>query len=350
MANGNSGSGALTTKIHAMYGGRLTQENYKELLRKQTVTEAASYIKQLRGYADVLRDVNESTIHRGQLELLLRRELFEEYKKIFHYVGRGELPFYKYLVTQMEIDEILSCVRSLNAGRQGDYIFSLPAFLTKHSSFDLYSLAKVRTMEDLKALLKDTHYGEIIGKLEAKEGSQIDIVSLETELRRYYYSKLFKQIDRAFSGKVGEQVGDSFGMYIDLHNITVIFRMKKYFNMESAKIRPILLPYHFRLKQDDLDAMLNAPDADTAWALASKTYYGRFIAKKSYEVIEKYAQETMYHYHKFLFINSTSTPVVVVAYFNLKSIEIDNLIGIIEGIRYGLEPSEIAKLLVGTDS
>jgi V/A-type H+-transporting ATPase subunit C len=124
----NTGSQALTAKLHSMYGRRLTQQNYRELVRKQTVNEAASYIKQQTAYGQLLRDVNENLIHRGQLENILRRDLFDEYLKIFHYVSRDEFNFYRFLVTKMEINEVLSCIRLLNAGREDEYIFSLPSF------------------------------------------------------------------------------------------------------------------------------------------------------------------------------------------------------------------------------
>lgn len=40
----NAGSEALTAKVHAMYGRRLTPQHYRELLHKQTVGEIAAYL------------------------------------------------------------------------------------------------------------------------------------------------------------------------------------------------------------------------------------------------------------------------------------------------------------------
>lgn len=334
--------------MRAMYGRRLVPENYKELLRKQTVNEVASYLKQQTSYSEVLRDSNENLMHRGQLEMTIRRQLFEEYTKVFHYVDRNELEFYGYLVTRMEINEILSCMRFLNAGRQGEYIFSLPSFLTKRLHVDLYALAKVKSFEDLQNLLKDTRYSEIFNKFPIRDSSQVDIAKMEVEFNKYYYNKVFSMIDTVFEGVVQEQIRNSFGMEIDLWNITTIFRLKKYFNMPANKISPMLLPYHFKIQTADLQEIMTAPDASSAWNVASKTYYGRYFTAHDFDVVEKYSQEILYNYHKNLLIRSNSTPVVVVSYLHLKTNEIDNLIHIIEGIRYGLEPSEIAKLLVGT--
>jgi V/A-type H+/Na+-transporting ATPase subunit C len=74
----NTGSQALTAKVHAMYGRRLTPQNYRELVRKQSVSEVAAYLKQQTAYSPLLRDINENFIHRGQLENILRRDLFDQ--------------------------------------------------------------------------------------------------------------------------------------------------------------------------------------------------------------------------------------------------------------------------------
>lgn len=348
MAN-NTGSRALTAKVHAMYGRRLTQQNFRELVRKQTVSEIASYIKQQTAYAPLLRDVNESLIHRGQLENILRRDLFEEYLKFFHYLNMDETRYYKFLVMKMEIDEVLSCIRLLNSGRIDDYIFSLPSFFATHADFDLYGLAKLKNFDELLRLLASTPYYEILKKYGPADGEKIDITKIEIEFNNLYFDRVFDVIKNTFSGSVNSQIKESFGMQIDLNNITDIIRLKKYFNAKSDYIRTLLLPHYFKVSKNELEAMMEAPDADAAWQLVGDTYYGKTFKKYNFEFVEKYAQQIMYEYHKHLFSFTDSAPVAVTSYLMLKKTEISNMIHIIEGIRYGLAPAEIGKLLVGVE-
>lgn len=133
----SKGSTALTAKLRAMHGKRLTPQNYKELLRKQNVAEIAAYIKQQTAYSDLLKDINENSVHRGQLENVLRRELFNEYGKMLNYINPNEMKFYDFFILRMEIDEILSCVRFLNAGQQGEYFFFAPLLLFRTFKFRL---------------------------------------------------------------------------------------------------------------------------------------------------------------------------------------------------------------------
>lgn len=348
MAN-NTGSRALTAKVHAMYGRRLTQQNFRELVRKQTVSEIATYIKQQTAYAPLLRDVNESLIHRGQLENILRRDLFDEYLKFFHYLGMDEICYYKFLIMKMEIGEVLSCIRLLNAGRIDDYIFSLPSFFATHADFDLYELAKVKNFDGLLRLLESTPYYDILKKYGPSEGEKIDITKIEIEFNNLYFSKVFSAIMHTFSGEVNSEIKESFGMQIDLSNITDIIRLKKYFNAKSDYIKTLLLPHYFKVSQNELEAMMEAPDAETAWQLVGDTYYGKTFKKYDFEYVEKYEQQVMYEYHKHLFTFTNSAPVAVTSYLILKETEIGNMIHIIEGIRYGLAPAEIGKLLVGVE-
>lgn len=345
----NTGSKALTAKVHAMYGRKLSQQNYRELVRKQTVSEVAAYLKQQTSYAPLLREINENFVHRGQLENILKRDLFDQYMKVFHYLSRDELKFYRFLIMRMEIDEVLSCIRLLNANREDEYLLTLPSFFAQHASFDLYALAKVKNFDELLKLLKPTKYYDVLKKYDPAEGEKIDIIKIEIEFNKLYYGRIFEIIDETFSGKTAEQVKNSFGMLVDLSNITSIIRLKKYFNAKSDYIVTLLLPFHFKVGQKDLRTIMEAADADAAWQAACETYYGAAFRKFDFEFIENYTQQIMYQYHKQLFTFSSSAPVAVVSFLQLKDIEIQNIIHIIEGIRYGLAPAEIEKLLVGME-
>ena len=59
-------SNAILSKARAMYGKRLTKENYRELLNCKSVGEVAGYLKSRTAYNKVLAGINENEVHRGQ--------------------------------------------------------------------------------------------------------------------------------------------------------------------------------------------------------------------------------------------------------------------------------------------
>ena len=83
---------AILTKIRAMYGNRLTPQDYTELLHKQTVGDVAAYLKNQTHYRDVLAQTQESQVHRGQLEHMIHMELFQQYQRILRFCKSGN-PF-----------------------------------------------------------------------------------------------------------------------------------------------------------------------------------------------------------------------------------------------------------------
>ena len=59
-----------------MYGKRLTEENYNDMLHKNNVAEIAAYLRDETAYRSALEQIDIHSIHRGQLEDLLMREHF----------------------------------------------------------------------------------------------------------------------------------------------------------------------------------------------------------------------------------------------------------------------------------
>lgn len=63
----------------AMYGRRLTERNYTELLNCHSVNEVANYLKNRTAYADIFEGTTTTDIHRGQLETMLKKRVFDQY-------------------------------------------------------------------------------------------------------------------------------------------------------------------------------------------------------------------------------------------------------------------------------
>ena len=73
----NRSHNATVAKIRAMYGNRLKQADYDELVNKSSVAEIAEYLKKNTHYGKMLSSIDTVNIHRGFLEDLLKRYNFE---------------------------------------------------------------------------------------------------------------------------------------------------------------------------------------------------------------------------------------------------------------------------------
>ena len=82
---------AIFTKVKAMYGRRLTDAQYRALLHRRSVAEIVTYLRDETDYADVLADTAPTAVHRQQLEHLLRKHRYLQYRTLLRYdTRRGE--------------------------------------------------------------------------------------------------------------------------------------------------------------------------------------------------------------------------------------------------------------------
>lgn len=120
---GSFSSNVILAKALAMYGHCLKPQNYKELLACHSVSEIAAYLKTRTSYATALREINEATIHRGYLEMLLRRKLFGDYASLSRYDMTVGSHLSDYLLERGEIDQIVQCLRLLAPDGRKNFSF-----------------------------------------------------------------------------------------------------------------------------------------------------------------------------------------------------------------------------------
>ena len=337
---------AMIAKAHAMYGKRLKSENYHELVRLKSVGDIAAYLKNTPGYADTLANIYPESIHRGQLELLLRKSVFNKYVRLARYDTTSKNSFLFFLVSRLEIEQIMRSIMFLNANDER-FIEELPGYLISHATFSLLELAKVRDFDGLLTVLEHTPYHDALAPMEPEDGKKIDYTGCEAALNTLYYEQILKKIDKTVKGKSREELKIILKTQVDLINLSIVFRLKCFFQMDDAEIRSHLLPFHYRLSKDRLDALLAAETKEDIFSfIRSTNSYRKTLDLSRFSYIEDYIKQINSFYSKHLMRFSSSAPAVVYGYMELLQIELMNITNIIEGIRYGLAAENILKLLI----
>lgn len=342
-------SNVILAKARAMYGHRLTESDYSALLKCSTVGEVAAYLKKNTYYAPELSTVNEMTVHRGYLEALLRRKIFDDYASLCRYeITVGE-HFSDYIIEKGEIEQLLTCLRLLNVGRSQEYLLTLPIFFTKYMSFDLYELAKVKNYDEFLQVLAHTPYRKILESFrpQPENGMQLDFTAVENALFSHLYKKVFSIIDQHAHGGPQQELRELFGSYIDMENISRIIRLKTYYNAGPDYIRSVILPFSYHISDKLLERLLQAKDADAVIREFNRSVYGKAFAKYEGHTADEVAVHAKFDrcVRKLRF--SVYPSVVMLTYLFLAEIELDNITNIIEGIRYQLSPKDISRLLIG---
>lgn len=337
---------ATVAKLHAVYGKRLRQEDYSALLSCTSVSDAAGYLKRNTYYSTLLEGINTDSIHRGNLENILRRGLYENYFRMIAFEKIGSDEFYNFLIVKTEIDEILICILHLNAGTT-DHINTLPIFMNRYTSFDLMKLAQVRSYDELLELTPKCGYHSILKEFRPEEGMLINYAGIELKLRTYYYRRLIESV-KAFGGDTEKHLNSFIGTQIDMINIINSYRMIRSFNADADVIKARMIPIYLKIPEKKMFELYSAHDSEEFMKLLSGTLYGRAIAEEGLDLDnpETAFIQLKYRQTKRAFAMSWNAPECFFTFQTLREIELKNIIRIIEGIRYSLPAKEIGELLI----
>ncbi len=340
-------SNVVLAKARTMYGRRLTPENYKDLLKCQTVSEVASYLKNRTDYSKVMAGIEETEIHRDQVEAKLRQKLQEDFASLCRYeITVGER-FTPYFIRRWEIAQILEVVLFLNSGAavpENEEVSQMPQSFLEKTNLDPKKLDHAANFDELLSVLARTPYGKLLEPFKPKEKERIDYTRIEIALYGFLYETIFEIILKNTHGETKSQLLEIFTSFIDLSNYVRIVRLKMSYHIDPEVIKESLLPYG-SINQKIIDEMAAAKSEEEIDAAMNRTAIGRKISreKSSYvdEIPRRYNFRVCQHDLHF----STHPSVVLIAYVFAREAEISDIITIVEGIRYKLEPSEIKKLL-----
>lgn len=337
---------AVLTKVKAMYGRMLTMQDYEQLMHKTSVPACAAYLKSQTAYSAVLRDVQETQIHRGALEALLNKAVFEQFTRLARYAGHGNRFLFEYFMSRMEIRLILNCIRLFGADGQNAFMQSVPGYVVPHLSFDVLALGNVHTYDALLQALRGTPYHKVLDPLRPREGEQPSLALVEHALYSYYFENTFSIVEKHYRGSTAKELKTILAAQAQLFNVRAIYRLKCYFGGDEEQIRAVLLGYKSRLPKRTIEALISAQDAGAMLDILANSKYGAYFDKEHFIYIEDSTGKIRFDLAKRYLTFSQNPPTVFVAFMLLREFETENLINIIEGVRYQQDITQIRPLLI----
>lgn len=338
-------SNAILAKARTMYGRRLTDKNYGDLLSCRTVAEVASYLKNQTVYSEILVGLDENNVHRGQLETLLRKKIFYERASLARFDMNSEQFLTRFFVNRMEISQIMRCISLMNIGRTSEYAYEMPVFFDKYTKLNLKAFSNVNSLEELCDIISNTKYAKIIREFIPASGEQLDIPKIETALYIYNYGQLFDTVNKVTKGSEKKELLNLLDAFVDFRNFVRVTRLKLGYNASDEYVKSMLLPFG-RLSKNQIDSMLQATNSNELMTLLKSTYIGKSLANTEYSSQSQMGTALKALYCKRNIRLSVNASVVMLSYITLSEIELSNIINLIEGTRYGLSEEEKARLLV----
>lgn len=341
-----NGSGAIGAKAKAMYGKRISEAQYEELARKKSVAEIAQTLKSESSYKETLKDIHENAIHRGQLEVLLRQDLYARMDRLMRYANDKQKYYYLIMLKQIEIDQILSCIRTLISQDFTRSIANVPFYFKRYTKLNVDAVMQSRSYEELMHALRGSNYETILRSFQTDDMNTFDYTACECALQQYYIDLIMRSIDRQCKRKQRKLLKQIWATKIELDNITKIYRYKKFFHADEQIIQNALITCDGTMPKQMLDKMIKVSDAKELLNLLANSPYHLHMDEKEYVYIEYYTDMIKYHLAKRHMHYTNASAIVYTAYMILAQREIDNIVHIVEGVRYGVAPEEIMSMVI----
>lgn len=337
---------AIISKAKTMYGTFLKDHDYDKLIKMSSVPDVVSFLKKHPYYEILLKDVIPSTIHRGQLELLIRKNAFESILKLIKSVYSNDKSYYELSIVKQENDLILSVLRTIISDDLSSLRGKVPYFFDVHTDIDLKRLLKSETFDELLDAVEHTPYVEILAPFHVRNKDMIRYLDIEFALEKYYYDQAFKRIDLNYKGQLKKQLNDIFYTKIELQNITKIYRLKKFYQSDPLTIKQLLNTEHSRIRMQKLDELIELRDPNMILKHLASSELQYFKNDKDYVYIEYFAGKIKYDLAKKYMYFTNDVPLFFTAFVTLTDLQVDNITNIIEGIRYRVQESELKQMLI----
>jgi V/A-type H+-transporting ATPase subunit C len=335
----NTASYSVLAKVRARYGRMLNAQDFDMLTACRSLTEFAGYLRGKREYESEMKMLAGSVVNRGLLEFLLRENLFRHNISLcmsLESFGKGLADF---IIGQEEANFILNILRGLRNPDENPYITALPRTFYRYTKINFDALKKAHDYASFLEAIRGSRYFPILEPHRIRSEETLDITAIESAI----FHKLFSDI--LGSGKISEDLNELISMRTELSNLSILFRAKKIYG-ETGDVSPLLLPFWYKLDKRTVDELISGSFQNFIDTL-SRTIYGRLVTGIDKGFDAEIEGRKMLHskcVHTLHF--SMDSQALVFAYMQLCRIELQNLIIIIEGIRYNVNAQSVKRLLV----
>lgn len=336
---------AVSAKVHAMYGRRMTSEDYRQLMGKRTLSEAASFLQNHSGYREPLSGLNTSSIHRENLETALRSSYVEEYRRIFSFMHLGDKELMRFPIYRAEQEAILTAMRRLNSTHMLEPIPTWDAILRKESRLKLPSLQLATSFAEIAHAADETIYSSALQRILVGESKTPTPAFVDNMMQVAYYARLYQTTSKRYSGETKKILRTALNDETDLINLVQFLRLKKHFPAKDVQLYSFPLPCSSKLRKEYVQQLLAAPSYEAAFQLILDGPYGKLFRSITPSGVEAYYYTLQYNFSRHQIRSAYPTVYTPIAYLTLKEIELRNIISIIECIRYGGDPNAFVTLI-----
>jgi len=309
---------AVITKAKVIYGQSLTPDDYDNLLRRNSVKSAVAYLKGTARYANTFDELGEANMHRGDIEFILKRDVFRIYGKLCRFIPVDNNGFLSFAFRRAETEIILTSLTLAQIGEFDKIALYIPEYFRYSFSFDLTALAKADSVAKVLDVFRNTRYRRVLREV-VGDGENFDIEEVSQVLRADYYKWAANAAKKEFGS--GSGLAAILKRQEEIEKLFASYRIKAFFTPGGEK---------------EADAILDEVD--------EKYFKGKVVIDRNN--LETAFRRDAYNFYRRKLRMAENHAEAIFAFFELMEVQRRNVAAIIESIRYALPINEIEKMLV----
>lgn len=337
----------LTTKVKAMRSRLVSNDEYLRLIECDKISEIAEFLKGKGGFDKALEKEDLSNIHRETLEHAILYSGYNAYEKLYKFAGMEQRRYLKLYFMTYEIEIIKKALRKSGTTYISKGLMDMiREVFSKRSKVNYGALFRASDFGDIVAALEGSIYYEPIKKV--YDYGSTNTFDYELALDMFYFRHCWKKRRQQFGGKELHVISDILGTECDLLNLLWIYRAKKFYNMTRSEVAAMVIPIYKRVKREQIAKLIETNDTGELIAEIGKTFYGRYLTAERFEhmQIDKVSRAIVTKVYDKYYRTEPYSLAVMSSYMRAKRIEMNNLITIVECVRYSYPKDTIAKSIV----
>ncbi len=344
---------SVGVKAHVLYSRLLSADDYWSLLGSDTVGEIADKLRSREGYRESLSKLPQE-VHRYDLEAAIKTSLLEQAKTFLIHFSNPRDGFFRAWVAWYEAENLKSIFRHVAAGRVDRdelrrRLYAIPG--TKVAYDNVLSARDFAEMSD--ALRGTPYYKVIVDPMKRLvTGEEKTLFPLEMAVDSFVELLLYRWM-RKLEPYERKMLLPIFGSRIDLMNIYILYRALVFYNMTPEETLNRLLPVRHKISLKFLREAVRIESYDAMAEMLKANFpeyaevlIGTLKQDEPQLALERNIKRYIYTQAMRVFGRGSPGFHTAMSYFVIKEYEIEDLVHIIEDVRYGYDRRHAAVYLI----
>jgi vacuolar-type H+-ATPase subunit C/Vma6 len=341
---------AVLAKMGAERSQLLSETKLRTLTETKNLTDLTAQLRETN-YQQQITKISPSLTSR-KLERAFTENLIETYIKIIKNSPKKAAAFLRLYLLKVEIENIKLLIKAANANLSSEQklakiYFSVETYLKRRGLIE--EAAKASDLKQTVGSLKDTEYAFALKMGMGSYEEDGSTTCLDVLLDKHFYEKVYE----TYMSLPGKEKPHAYP-YVSVENdgfVLLTLLRGKNLHYEPNWLRIAVPTKKFNLTDETVEALVTAPDFDSAHKITLETHYARFFTKaQSPEETMANAEKAL---SKALFLHAKETRFTeifnigaVLAFLTQKEAEVHNLTAISLGVEAGLKSEDIQRRLL----